>query len=138
MVRSFGELKRWPSNESASTVVDPSFSNRTTRRPCASQTTSLPCASNNNPFGPPASWRKTSTFPEASRRLIPLLPVKYSIFEFRSHAGPSPAPILGCLTSSSPLRTETAKPKMQSNFIYNDNRQTGWRQKCQGGLESFI
>ncbi|CAJ7185256.1 Uncharacterised protein [Burkholderia pseudomallei] len=65
-ITSFGELKRLPANRSASTVIEPSYSVRVTRRVKCSQVTSRPARSRVLPFALFDGWRNTPTVPLCS------------------------------------------------------------------------
>src|SRR5215210_702402 len=67
---SFGELSRLPSNPSASTVIEPSYSVRVTRRPPCSQVRSRPCRSRLLPFAKAEGLRNMLTAPVSSSHLI--------------------------------------------------------------------
>ncbi len=63
---SLGELSRLPSKRSASTVIEPSYSVRTTRRPPCSQVTSRPWRSRVLPLAKLEGLRKALTAPVSS------------------------------------------------------------------------
>src|SRR5215204_3258585 len=70
---SFGELSRLPSNRSASTVIEPSYSVRVTRRPPCSQVRSRPCRSRVLPLAKAEGFRNILTAPVSSSHFMRLL-----------------------------------------------------------------
>src|SRR5207249_2732794 len=67
---SFGEFSRLPPKESISTVIEPSYSVRVTRRPPCSQVTSRPWRSRVLPLAKLEGLRKTLTAPVSSSHLM--------------------------------------------------------------------
>src|SRR3954451_23518443 len=89
---SFGELSRLFSNRSQMTVIDPSISVRTTRRPRCSHVTRRPCRSRVLPLALFEGFLNTLTAPESSSHLrMRLLGMSLQMRERRSpkYTGPS-------------------------------------------------
>src|SRR5687768_12898700 len=94
-VRSFGLFSRLPSNFSARTVSPPSFSRRTSRRPCSgslpSHASNRPSRSKACPFAFDVWSRKIDTLPAASSLSVLLLGTSSKItYPSGCQAGPSP------------------------------------------------